>query len=58
MTPKDHRLERSIEIAQFSVYAAKTPDESRHALDWLKRLIDQRSPEMVREIADQKAGKG
>jgi len=55
MTPKDHRLERSIEIAQFSVYAAKTPEESRHALDWLKRLIDQRSPEMVREIAEKKA---
>lgn len=54
MTPKERRLERSIEIAKLEVYAAQTPEESRAALDKLRNLKDQRSPEILRMLEEQK----
>ena len=54
MTPKDRRLERSIQIASLEAYAAQTPEERRTAWERLKRLIAQRSPERVREMEIEK----
>ena len=54
MTPKDRRLERSIQIASLEAYASQSPEERRTAWERLKRLIAQRSPERVREIAARK----
>ena len=51
MTPKDRRLERSIQIASLEAYASQSPEERRTAWERLKRLIAQRSPEVKREIA-------
>ena len=50
MTPKDQRLERSIEIASLEFHCAQTPDERRTAWERMRRLIAQRSPERVREM--------
>jgi len=58
MTPKDRRLERSIEVASLEFHCAQTPEERRTAWERMRSLISQRSPERVRELADQKAGKG
>jgi len=58
MTPKDRRLERSIEVASLEFHCAQTSEERRSAWERMRSLISQRSPERVREIADQKAGKG
>lgn len=58
MTPKDRRLERSIEVASLEFHCAQTFEERRSAWERMRNLIAQRSPERVREIADQKAGKG
>lgn len=58
MTPKDRRLERSIEVASLEFHFAQTPEERRTAWERMRSLISQRSPERVRELADQKAGKG
>ena len=54
MTPKDQRLERSIEIASLEMHCAQTPDERRTAWERMRRLIAQRSPERVREMAERK----
>ena len=54
MTPADAALERDIESAKLAAYGAQTPEESRAALDKLKALIDQRSPERVAEIERQR----
>ena len=54
MTPKDRRLERSIQIASLEAYAAQTPEERRTAWERMRSLIAQRSPERVREIAERK----
>ena len=54
MTPKDRRLERSIQIASLEAYSAQTPEERRTAWERLKRLIAQRSPERVREMEIEK----
>ena len=54
MTPKDQRLERSIEIASLEFHCAQTSDERRIAWERMKSLIAQRSPERVREIAARK----
>lgn len=54
MNPRDARLERSIQIASLEAYAAQSPEERRTAWERLKRLIAQRSPERVREIAARK----
>lgn len=54
MTPKDLRLERSIQIASLEAYAAQSPEERRTAWERMKSLIAQRSPERVREIAARK----
>lgn len=54
MTPKDRRLERSIEVASLEFHCAKSPEERRTAWERLKRLIAQRSPDRVREIAARK----
>ena len=50
MTPKDQRLERSIEVASLEFHCAQSPEERRTAWERLKRLIAQRSPERVREM--------
>ena len=50
MTPKDQRLERSIQIASLEAYAAQSAEERRTAWERLKLLIAQRSPERVREM--------
>jgi len=49
MTPKDRRLERSIQIASLEAYASQSPEERRTAWERM-RLIAQRSPERVREM--------
>ncbi len=54
MTPKDRRLERSIQIASLEAYASQSPEERRTAWERLKRLIAQRSPERVREMEEKK----
>ena len=54
MTPKDRRLEVSIEITSLEALGAKTPEERRSAWERLRRLIAQRSPERVREIEERK----
>ena len=54
MNPRDARLERSIQIASLEAYSAQSPEERRTAWERLKRLIAQRSPERVREIAARK----
>jgi len=50
VTPKDQRLERSIEICSLEFHAAQTAEERRCAWERMKRLIAQRSPERVREM--------
>ena len=54
MTPKDQRLERSIEVASLEFHCAQTPDERRTAWERMRSLIAQRSPERAREIAERK----
>lgn len=54
MTPKDQRLERSIQIASLEAYAAQSPEERRTAWERMRRLIAQRSPERVREMEIEK----
>ena len=54
MTPKDQRLERSIEVASLEFHCAQTPDERRTAWERMRSLIAQRSPERVREIEERK----
>ena len=54
MTPKDRRLERSIEIASLAFHCAQTSEERRSAWERMRNLIAQRSPERVREIAARK----
>lgn len=54
MTPKDQRLERSIEVASLEFHCAQSPEERRTAWERLKRLIAQRSPERVREMEEKK----
>jgi len=54
MTPKDRRLEVSIEITSLEALGGKTAEERRSAWERLRRLIAQRSPERVREIAERK----
>ena len=54
MTPKDERLERSIEIASLEFHCSKTSDERRTAWERLRSLIAQRSPERVREMEIEK----
>jgi len=54
MTPKDKRLERSIQIASLEAYAAQTPEERRTAWERMRSLIAQRSPERVREMEERK----
>ena len=58
MTPKDQRLERSIEVASLEFHCAQSPEERRTAWERLKRLIAQRSPERVREIEERKVDRG
>lgn len=58
MDLQEKRLERSIEIASLAFHCAQTSEERRSAWERMRSLIAQRSPERVREIADQKAGKG
>ena len=54
MTPKDQRLERSIEVASLEFHCAQTPDERRTAWERMRSLIAQRSPERVRELEERK----
>ena len=54
MTPKDRRLERSIEVASLEFHCAQTSDERRSAWERMRNLIAQRSPERVREMAERK----
>ncbi len=54
MTPKDRRLERSIEIASLAFHCAQTSEERRSAWERMRRLIAQRSPERVREMEEKK----
>ena len=54
MTPKDRRLERSIQIASLEAYASQSPEERRTAWERMRSLIAQRSPERVREIEERK----
>ncbi len=54
MNLRDARLERSIEIASLEFHCAQTPDERRTAWERMRRLIAQRSPDRVREIAARK----
>jgi len=54
MTPKDQRLERSIEVASLEFHCAQTPDERRTAWERMRSLIAQRSPERVREMEEKK----
>lgn len=58
MDLQEKRLERSIEIASLAFHCAQTSEERSSAWERMRNLIAQRSPERVREIADQKAGKG
>ena len=58
MTPKDRRLERSIEVASIEFHCAKAPEERRSAWERMRRLIAQRSPERVREIEERKVDRG
>lgn len=50
MTPRDRRLERSIEIAGLECHCAQSPEERRKAWERMRQLIAQRSPERVREM--------
>ena len=54
MTPKDRRLERSIEVASLEFHCARTAEERRSAWERMRNLIAQRSPDRVREIAARK----
>lgn len=54
MTPQDKRLERQIDICALELHGARTPKESRAALDRLRLLIARRTPERVREIEREK----
>ncbi len=54
MTPKDRRLERSIEIASLAFHCAQTSEERRSAWERMRSLIAQRSPERVREMEEKK----
>jgi len=54
MTPKDRRLERSIQIASLEAYASQSPEERRTAWERMRNLIAQRSPERVREMEEKK----
>ena len=54
MTPKDQRLERSIEVASLEFHCSQSPEERRTAWERLKRLIAQRSPERVLEMEIEK----
>ena len=54
MTPKDQRLERSIEIASLEFHCAQNSDERRTAWERMRSLIAQRSPERVRELEERK----
>ena len=54
MTPKDQRLERSIEVASLEFHCAQTSEERRTAWERMRSLISQRSPERVREIEEKK----
>lgn len=54
MTPKDRRLERSIEVASLEFHCAQTSEERRSAWERLRRLIAQRSPDLVREMEIEK----
>ena len=54
MTPKDRRLERSIQIASLEAYASQSPEERRTAWERMRSLIAQRSPERVREMEERK----
>ena len=54
MTPKDRRLERSIQIASLEAYASQSPEERRTAWERMRSLIAQRSPERVREMEIEK----
>ena len=54
MTPKDRRLERSIQIASLEAYASQSPEERRTAWERMRSLIAQRSPERVRELEERK----
>lgn len=58
MDLQEKRLERSIEIASLAFHCAQTSEERSSAWERMRSLISQRSPERVRELADQKAGKG
>ncbi|WP_323163225.1 hypothetical protein [Pseudomonas fluorescens] len=51
MTPKDIRLESSIQIASLEAYSAQTPEDRRKASERLKSLVAARSPAVKREIA-------
>ena len=54
MTPKDRRLERSIEVASLAFHCAQTAEERRSAWERMRSLIAQRSPERVREMEEKK----
>ena len=54
MTPKDRRLERSIEVASLEFHCAQSPEERRTAWERMRSLIAQRSPERVREMEIEK----
>ena len=54
MTPKDQRLERSIEVASLEFHCAQNSDERRAGWEHMRRLIAQRSPERVREMEIEK----
>ena len=54
MTPKDRRLERSIEVASLEFHCARTAEERRSAWERMRNLIAQRSPERVREMEEKK----
>ena len=54
MTPKDQRLERSIEVASLEFHCARTAEERRSAWERMRNLIAQRSPERVREMEIEK----
>lgn len=54
MTPKDRRLERSIEVASLEFHCAQTSDERRSAWERMRNLIAQRSPDRVREMEEKK----
>ena len=54
MDLQEKRLERSIEIASLAFHCAQTSEERRSAWERLRRLIAQRSPERVLEMAERK----